>query len=543
MNGPTPFLETHRFVVSTLSPVHLGSGDDYEPTNYVLDGETLYGFETATFARLLTTKQREELTQLVKRPRALSAIQSFILGLRQDIVGISTHSVTVAPAIAKKYQDRIGKVAQNEGSGNRVINTLEISRTAFNPHSCEPILPGSGLKGSIRTALLNALNGKKSRQRQKKEASSLEKELLQGSFSSDPLRLIKVSDAKLLPANGNCGTKVVFDNNLPKDKAKLGKELKSAGLSVMREVIPAMNARSFEGQLSIQHIEEFRNHNDTPNLTFSLKKLADHCNTYYRALFETEMAVLNTLDCLDRAWLALINDIFHNELKTLMSEGKALLLRVGRHTSAEVITIEGARSIEIPQRKDETRYGNKTATTLWLAGDQEKSKTDLQPFGWIVLEIGPQSDDKVSQSLASKLRSFNHLRWENEQLRKVAIASVRAQVVQRNEEALSKIAAERARKEAQERMEAEKIAAIANMSEEVREVMKLRERMLKGEGKNSGAGCALASDAAKLTEKAISWPESDKALLRSLLVDLGQHLGIDFKKHDKWKARIRSLAQ
>ena len=36
------FMENHRLTISTLSPVHMGSGEDYDPTSYVLDGSTLW---------------------------------------------------------------------------------------------------------------------------------------------------------------------------------------------------------------------------------------------------------------------------------------------------------------------------------------------------------------------------------------------------------------------------------------------------------------------------------------------------------------------
>ena len=39
------FLESCRLLISTLSPVHIGCGEDYDPTNYVIENHTLYEFE------------------------------------------------------------------------------------------------------------------------------------------------------------------------------------------------------------------------------------------------------------------------------------------------------------------------------------------------------------------------------------------------------------------------------------------------------------------------------------------------------------------
>ncbi len=41
------FLSTHRISITPLSPIHIGCGDTYEPTNYVIDRQRgfLYGFD------------------------------------------------------------------------------------------------------------------------------------------------------------------------------------------------------------------------------------------------------------------------------------------------------------------------------------------------------------------------------------------------------------------------------------------------------------------------------------------------------------------
>lgn len=41
------FLSTHRIALTPLSPIHIGCGETFEPTNYVIDRERgfLYGFE------------------------------------------------------------------------------------------------------------------------------------------------------------------------------------------------------------------------------------------------------------------------------------------------------------------------------------------------------------------------------------------------------------------------------------------------------------------------------------------------------------------
>ena len=63
-----------------------------------------------------------------------------------------------------------------------------IERTSAS-HNQKPYLPGSSLKGAIRTAILNHLA------QSNFNANGREDRLLGGSFETDPLRLLKISDA------------------------------------------------------------------------------------------------------------------------------------------------------------------------------------------------------------------------------------------------------------------------------------------------------------------------------------------------------------
>ena len=39
------FMQTHKVYLTPLSPIHIGCGEDFEPTNYVIDGSTLFNFD------------------------------------------------------------------------------------------------------------------------------------------------------------------------------------------------------------------------------------------------------------------------------------------------------------------------------------------------------------------------------------------------------------------------------------------------------------------------------------------------------------------
>ena len=92
---------------------------------------------------------------------------------------------------------------------------IEIARTAFNPHNQQPILPGSSIKGAIRPPDPNKQRQKTSYQTKGKENSEVD--LFQGSFASDPIRLIKVADASFNHHENALLLRVLFETNVKRN--------------------------------------------------------------------------------------------------------------------------------------------------------------------------------------------------------------------------------------------------------------------------------------------------------------------------------------
>jgi len=80
-------------------------------------------------------------------------------------------------------------------------------------------------------------------------------------------------------------------------------------------------------------------------------------------------------------------------------------IRIGRHSGAESVTIEGHRSIRVKEGRD--KYSNKShATTLWLAaqGPRPQNTNNLQSFGWAEFhEITPPDEDNLLRTEAEWL--------------------------------------------------------------------------------------------------------------------------------------------
>ncbi len=79
------------------------------------------------------------------------------------------------------------------------------------------------------------------------------------------------------------------------------------------------------------------------------------------------------------------------------------LVRLGRHSGAEAVTIEGNRNIKIMQGQGRPSKNMPSSTTLWFASESARptSGNGLTPFGWAVLEVLP-FDTKEGIYSASK---------------------------------------------------------------------------------------------------------------------------------------------
>lgn len=392
---PSQFLSRYETIISTLSPVHIGCGEDYEPTNYVIHDKALHYFGEATLASVLSDSDRKDLLTLIDSQNALSSIQSFIYKKRDKILATGkTRAIPIADSAVRTYEQRIGRVAH---AGNGAINQLEIERTSYHPHAQLPYLPGSSIKGAIRTALLNSELQKRTDlhgiQWDKKKAKEVETDLLGGKFNTDPLRLIKVGDANYQLKEGRPASQIRWQINKAK-KQRDGQETR-ASMQTLLECIPEKQGMNFRGQLSLQanivH-QNKRGESVSASFEYDITALVNACNNYYLKEWQKERGIIDKLGLANKGWLEWMDRMLAAEgsFGKLMAENNGMLLRVGKHSGAESITLDDIAQIKIMGgRGRPDRYQSET-TTLWLASEESNrgnSNGQLLPFGWIFIQL------------------------------------------------------------------------------------------------------------------------------------------------------------
>lgn len=407
-----PFLRTHTLALTPLSPIHIGCGEDFEPTNYIIEDGLLYGFDPS-LARL-TELQRSKLMDVARRG-ALPSIQRFFL---DNAAAFKPHAHVVMPVakgVVEQYKDRIGKAANMEASGNRVFNQLVIERHVYTGPQQQPFIPGTSFKGALRTSWLDELNaGRRPRGVQFKytgEARSttdMENRLLDGDFQTSPLRLLKVAD--LMPVREPAREVLFAVNRKKRHIVKDGKVLESKGIAARKDCVLGGQYRLFQAAVTLPQLGATvgtlcakDNQPATPqsrqlNATggFDLKRLAHACNAYHQQRLRRELMVLDGRGLVNPAWKQGIERLLapQSELGRKLADGKAFLVRMGRYGSADskTLTGEGVASIKIMGARKEGKQQftfESTTKTVWLAAQEETAQKHLIPFGWAVVEIDP----------------------------------------------------------------------------------------------------------------------------------------------------------
>lgn len=559
------FLQHYTLTYTPLSPIHIGTGDSYEPTNYVIDDGTLYEFDTGGALAALTETDRNELNKIVNaraNEDMLKAVQRFFYERRDVLKPWAISAIPVLDGVANYYAGRVGQTDNHKGGGNQKFNKLEIDRTAYNPINRHPVLFGSSIKGAIRTALLSQVNGKQALSQQDAEKFDLENlppyerkqrereqknifprlnqtlfRFRAGKFELDPLRLLQFADAAWNDCGGLPTAQVLVSVNRKKElkRDKHGNEIfgqaeKNENLCKLLESVPAWRYRAFSGTLNLQTTVGVMSKEKLPNenLLFNIGQIAAYCNDHYKPILESEIKVMRERGFLDSEWdknmKALLSDLSAKSISE-----RVFLLRVGRHSGAEAVTIEGVRHIKI--MKGNPEYQSKTKT-LWLAANDPKQRTGLLPFGWLLVEIHPGNTPVNNWPELAELCRNQHAQaqqWsEKRAAERLATEQHRKQQAikqqRRLEEEQTRVAEQQAEEQRRATLTPEQLQIETLRQQfEQKQANKVREQI----------GGQLYGDLRTLIEQAADWPDEARLELSAVAKNIVQYIGAADNKKAK----------
>jgi len=168
----------YRVHLTPLTPIHIGTGESLEPFEYVVAGDTLYRFTLDDFLLALARDDQARFVQVVEQ--SVPATRRFVAERVEVAVRVARFEASVSPAARALYDGRMeGGVAHPE--------VFACIRTGERPY-----VPGSSLKGALRTALLYHAMDKDNPAR---DARKLEQAVFGfRTVQQDPFRAFKLGD-------------------------------------------------------------------------------------------------------------------------------------------------------------------------------------------------------------------------------------------------------------------------------------------------------------------------------------------------------------
>ena len=351
-----------------LSPIHIGCDESYSPLEFIIDADKnlLIHFNLWQFIENLDNKDWQKLKTISENIslKTLVEIYRFYSELKSKIKG---ETIPIPTELAERY--RKVKQLSKEREILKEFNQFEIPRTYFNPYTQRPVIPGSSLKGSLRTGYLDGLLREVTnrdeiiKKANPQKPSELEEILLNGKFDTDPFKLFKVSDFE---PEDEIKTKIIYQINVRKSN-----NFSRESLSIPIEVIPEKN--TFRGTIQVDKPLE----NSGIKKTINFKDLLLKVHSHYARLFNKEVTLKK-----EKGFKLPDISPFKEGLKQ-----KFFLIRLGKHSGAEAVTIEGVRNIRV--RTKEGFKNQDSPTTIWLASEEKRpsSLSRAIPFGWVMLEV------------------------------------------------------------------------------------------------------------------------------------------------------------
>jgi CRISPR-associated protein Csm5 len=515
------FLSRHTLALTPLSPIHIGCGEDFEPTNYVIDAEKklLYGFDPSR--AVLPEALAKKLTELGERGNWLG-IQGFFREHQDHFKPLAQILMPVASGVAADYRKSIGKVANVEADGRQVINRLSIERHVHSRNT--PYIPGSSLKGALRTAWMDRLNGGRpvTEKEEKKNSVALAKRLLEGDFATSPLRLLKVSD--LMPTQDVDRSVLYAVNRYKQPKIDRDNQPKSPrGIVARKECILPAQYRALTGECVIQSLgdkgilEDRKRNVPKPDMRPELARIAKDCNAYHQPRLLRELAEMEKSGLIDPDWKKRIEPLVTKTLAERLQSGRIMLVRLGRYGGAESKTLTEVAEIKIMGKQGQPPKFLPRTTTYWFAAQTAEDRKHMLPFGWAILEIDPQDDlPELKAWCESETGNRPDMRLEYARLveeRSKAEESAAQQRIERE----AAMEAQRQAEEAKAKAEAERREALETLSAAGREIEKFKEECAQTEqriggkkGKPYGVDYSRARALAEKARGDESWSAEDK---------------------------------
>jgi len=404
-------MPVYRYTLTMLSPIHIGSGSEITPYEYIIreDPSTIsnYSLIAIDINRLLShleESSRKTFSNFFEHDLLLPALHRRLQGFFKMHLqeGDIRWSAEASTQLVQLYKENLNQSSQRQRQF--IINPM--IRTGLD---CKPFIPGSSIKGAIRTAVLQQVYDNSSltarektrriasrsddkRANVKAEGSILGYTYIRKSrnrpqealeIRADPFRSIRLSDAPLTPAHATHIQQVQIlqrqDNSSSPPTSQIGilmfYEVTRSWVENYPTPVTATGTLTVDTKLATHPTNRTKKwHFDhCISRLITAEQILTACNDFYLKRLKEEY----NLHYRQRKQIAdVVNQLIQRAEKPDPANGESLI-RLGRFSHVECITLTA------PLRRAK---GGKSRSLAVLQSDNNQL---LCPLGWAVLKIEP----------------------------------------------------------------------------------------------------------------------------------------------------------
>lgn len=300
-----------KLLLEVLTPVHIGSGETIEPYEYIIT-DKLYRINLGKFISSLNTKDREIFLKLSSSN--MIQTRKFIKE-KANLSNITEYSIDVESGVQNIYKDKMDD-PNNQLSIQTFIKTLN-----------RPFIPGSSVKGAIRTALLFSMAD-----RPITDTRNIEKYIFKYKGpQDDPFRALKISDS--LPIDLRDMVVYAVKTYSKKDK------FTTSGYNIL---IEGTNSDYTDKIVRIFHDiyidSELEKRND---IDIGIDKITSSCNEFYQNVIQNELNFYGS----SKTSYAYDRYKILEKLSSNIEKEKSFILRLGWASGYDSVTINLAKKM------------------------------------------------------------------------------------------------------------------------------------------------------------------------------------------------------
>ena len=383
------------YELTPLTPLHIATGDPIEPFEYVIYEGRLYKFDPEAFLLALAPEEQNRFVDLAGTN--LLAARKFLSERGNLVKQIAEYSVPVSATAAAYYEQRLS----NPQSDLSIGVFIRTNHRAY--------IPGSSLKGALRTALLYVRATRDDQKITEWNAKTLEQSTFEyRNPGDDPFKYFKISDSAERDEMTQLATVNVH--------TKTNEGWSKGKIPLLREVTWGVltnhaKARDVTVTFSVLVNETVARaaRQDRRAQWFEGKQIIAACRAFYGEHLKQEARFHQDDES---------SYVFYQALQKWAEQlpNNACLIRLGWGSGFDAVTVRyaraGAKDISTPRpsrkKRGKESKGEKPDLTLYTPASRRLAEGGA-PLGWAELRIVRANDASGIESLEKRLAQVGEI--------------------------------------------------------------------------------------------------------------------------------------